>query len=183
MTAEERNQIEQALTAYCRGVDRFDRVVALSAFAPAAALNYGGIYVGDAPGFMDWVWPFHEKLELNVHRVANVFIDRNPSGDLISESYVTSLLRRRDGGSYVDRVGYGRYIDRWVSIDNRLAIAEREYVNDLVTEMKTPADAARAVAPASEVLSLEAGRDQNDASYRLLWGTTRPELAAQEAPA
>lgn len=182
VTAEERSQIEQALTAYCRGLDRFDREIALSAFSPEAVLNYSGIYVGDAPGFLDWVWPFHEKLELNVHRVANVFIDRNPSGDLVSESYVTSLLRRRDGGVYVDRVGYGRYIDRWVATDgHRLTIVEREYINDLVTELKNPAVTARVVAPVDEVPVLQPSRDREDASYRLFVGADMPRPAASRA--
>lgn len=181
VTAEERNRIEQALTAYCRGLDRFDREIALSAFAPGALLNYSGIFVGDAPGFMDWVWPFHEKLEVNVHRVANVFIDRNPSGDLVSESYVTSLLRRRDGEVFIDRVGYGRYLDRWTATDDGLAIAEREYVNDVVTELRNPSVAKRAVAPADGVPTLEPRRDHDDASYRLFTGATLPHPATQGA--
>jgi hypothetical protein len=168
VSAEERNQIEQAVAAYCRGLDRFDREVALSAFAPGAVLNYSGIYVGDAPGFMDWVWPFHEKLELNIHRVANVFIERNPSGHLVSESYVTSLLRRRDEEGFVDRVGYGRYIDRWGETDHGLAIAERDYVNDLVTELKNPATTGKVTGPAEGVPAFEARRGHDDPSYRLL---------------
>jgi hypothetical protein len=168
VTAEERNEIEQAVAAYCRGLDRFDREIALSAFAPEAVLRYSGIYVGDAPGFMDWVWPFHERFELNVHRVANVFIDRNPSGDLVSESYVTSMLRRRDGEGYVDRVGYGRYVDRWARTGQRLAIVERDFLNDLITELKNPAVTAPAVDWADEVPALAARRDAKDASYRLL---------------
>ncbi len=171
VSAEERNRIEQAHAAYCRGLDRFDREVALSAFTADAVLNYSGIYVGDAPGFMDWVWPFHEQLELNVHRVANVFIHRNPSGELVSEAYVTSLLRRREGDVFIDRVGYGRYIDRWAETgDGRLAIIEREYVNDLVAEMRNPAHASRAVAPVDGVPAFEAARSRDDASYRLFTG-------------
>lgn len=173
-TAEERNQIERGLDAYCRGLDRFDRDLALSAFAPDAQLNYGGIYVGDAPGFMDWVWPFHEQLELNIHRMANVFIQRNPSGELVSESYVTSILRRRDSADFIDRSGFGRYIDRWAETEQgHLAIVEREYVNDLVTELRTPAEGRRAVAPVETIPFLPAARDHSDGSYRL--------LAAQEA--
>ncbi|WP_166875274.1 nuclear transport factor 2 family protein [Salinibacterium sp. ZJ450] len=180
VTAEERNQISQGLYAYCRGLDRFDRELALSPFTADAALDYSGIYVGDAPGFMDWVWPFHEKLELNVHRVANVYIERNPSGDLVSESYVISLLRRRDGEVFIDRAGYGRYIDRWTATDDgRLAIIERDYVNDLVTESKNPRDGARAVAPVDGVPPLEARRDQNDASYRLFTAAPLPQPAAR----
>jgi SnoaL-like domain len=171
VSAEERSQVEQALYAYCRGLDRFDREIALSAFSPEAVLNYSGIYVGDAPGFMDWVWPFHKKLELNIHRVANVFIDRNPSGQLVSETYVTSTLRRRDGAVYIDRVGYGRYIDRWARRDrDRLAIVERDFINDCLTELRNPAVAAPAVELVDEVSVLEARRDHEDASYRLFMG-------------
>jgi hypothetical protein len=167
VTAEERNQIEQAVSAYCRGLDRFDREIALSPFTADAVLNYSGIYVGDAPGFMDWVWPFHEKLELNIHRVANVFIERNPSGDLVSETYVTSMLRRRDGDEFVDRIGYGRYIDRWAETARGLAIAERDCVNDLISELRTPAGRASAVAPVAGVPALDARRGHDDPSYRL----------------
>jgi hypothetical protein len=181
VTAEERNRIEQAVAAYCRGLDRFDRAIALSPFAPDARLNYSGIYVGDAPGFMDWVWPFHEKLVLNIHRVANVYIERNPSGDLVSETYVTSQLRRRDGHEYVDRIGYGRYIDRWAETANGLAIAEREYVNDLVTELRNPAAKAGVVAPAPGVPALQAQRDHDDPSYRLFNGAALPQSTSAGA--
>jgi hypothetical protein len=167
VSAEERNQIEQAVAAYCRGLDRFDRDIALSPFTPDAVLNYSGVYVGDAPGFMDWVWPFHERLELNIHRVANVFIDRNPSGDLVSESYVTSMLRRRQDDGFVDRVGYGRYVDRWAQADHGLAIAERDYVNDLITELRCPATEGSVAARAEGVSALIARRGQDDPSYRL----------------
>ena len=183
VTVEERNQVEQALAAYCRGLDRFDREIALSAFSPNAALNYSGIYVWDAPGFMVWVWPFHEKLELNVHRIANVFIDRNRSGDLVSECYVTSTLRRREGEEYVDRVGYSRYVDRWEATDgHRLTIVERDCLNDLISELRTPAVAAPPVALVDEVLALQARRDRDDASYRLFLGLDSPEPAASAVP-
>lgn len=168
VTAAERAAIEQAQAAYCRGLDRFDRANALSAFAPDAVLNYGGIYVGDAPGFMDWVWPFHTGLVLNMHRVANIFIVRNAAGELVSETYVASTLRRREGDDFIDRVGYGRYVDRWTQTATGLAIIEREYLNDAVTEMRSPGGAARAVPPADGVEDFPARRDHGDRSYRLL---------------
>ncbi len=191
VTAEERGQVEQALAAYCRGLDRFDREVALSAFGPEAILNYSGVFTGDAPGFMDWVWPFHEKLEFNIHRVANVFIDRNPSGHLVSETYVTSHLRRREGEVFVDRVGYGRYIDRWAEDHGgRLRIVERNYINDCLTELRTPAASLNTSSMSASVMAIivgrpaaglvegvpviEARRDREDASYRLFAGVDMP---------
>src|SRR4051812_44573022 len=114
VTADERNQISQGIYAYCRGLDRFDRGVALSPFADEARLVYSGLFEGTATEFMDWIWPIHARMVLHVHRVANVFIKGNANGDLVSESYVQVLLRTADSvdGSLTDTIGNGRYIDR-----------------------------------------------------------------------
>lgn len=168
VTAEERNQICQGHYAYCRGLDRFDRELALSPFAPDAVLRYSDVYVGDAPGFMDWVWPVHEALQLHVHRVANVFIVRNPSGSLVSEAYVQVLLRKEADGEVLDTFGYGRYIDRWEERGGRLVILERDYVRDAVRTTTAPRHDMSSVRPTTEGVELTWARDASDASYRLM---------------
>jgi hypothetical protein len=166
VSAEDRNQISQALYAYCRGLDRFDRDLALSPFAADARLLYSGLFDGTASQFMDWIWPIHARMALHVHRVANIFISRESSGDLVSEAYVTTLLRREDGAEYVDRVGYGRYIDRWSATDgHRMTIVRRDYVNDVVSELRNSAVTAQAVPPVDDVPRLRSSRDREDSSY------------------
>jgi hypothetical protein len=171
VTAAERNLIEQGVLAYCRGLDRFDRGLALSPFAPDAVLAYSEIYAGDAPGFMDWAWSLHATLVGHVHRVANVFIERNPSGDLVSESYVATTLRRLDGDEHLDRVAYGRYIDRWVRRGGRLVIAERDYVTDVVRETRNALEVPLAVTTEPGIDARLSTRDTADASHRLLSGS------------
>ena len=84
---------------------------------------------------------------------------------------MVSTLRRREDGEFIDRSGYGRYIDRWTKTPNGAAIIEREYINDLVTEQRNPATPTRTVAPVDGVISLEARRDAGDGSYRLFTTT------------
>jgi hypothetical protein len=169
VTAEERSQISQGLYAYCRGIDRFDRELALSPFATDAHLVYSGIFEGTASEFMDWIWPIHARMLVHVHRVVNVFIERNAAGDLVSESYVQVLLRTvADDGSVTDNIGNGRYVDRWVEQDGRLVIVERDYVRDATRAYPHEQKDMSAVRPDSNGSALSWARDESDASYRLL---------------
>lgn len=168
VTAEDRNQISQGLYAYCRGLDRFDLELALSPFAPGAKLDYSGIYQGSAQGFMDWIWPIHARMHLHVHRVGNIFIDRNSDGELVSEAYVQVLLRVQSGDEIVDSTGNGRYIDRWVNDDGQLRIIERDYIRDATrSQVHVPQDMS-SVRPEGAGVELTWARDLSDGSYRLL---------------
>jgi SnoaL-like domain len=169
VTAEERNQVSQGLYAYCRGLDRFDRALALSPFAADAHLVYSGLFDGTASGFMDWIWPIHARMLVHVHRVANIFIERNPSGELVSESYVQVLLRTAaDDGAITDTIGNGRYVDRWAEQDGRLVIVERNYVLDAIRAYPHEQDDVSPVQPDSSTAALTWARDESDGSYRLL---------------
>lgn len=169
VTAEERNQVSQGLYAYCRGLDRFDRELALSPFAADSRLLYSGIFDGTATEFMDWIWPIHARMLVHVHRVANIFIERNPDGDLVSESYVQVILRTAaDDGSMTDTIGNGRYIDRWTEQGERPVIVERGYVRDSTRTYPHEQKDMSAVRPESDGATLIWARDESDASYRML---------------
>jgi hypothetical protein len=169
VTAEQRNQVSQGLYAYCRGLDRFDRELALSPFADHAHLVYSGIFEGTASEFMDWIWPIHGRMRVHVHRVANVFIERNPDGDLVSESYVQVLLRTvADDGSITDNIGNGRYVDRWADRNGGLVIVERDFIRDVTRSYPHEQQDTSVMRPESNEAPLTWARDESDASYRLL---------------
>ena len=172
VTAEERCHISQGLYAYCRGLDRFDRDLALSPFAADAHLVYSGLFEGTAVEFVDWIWPIHARMVVHVHRVANIFVDRDSQGRLVSESYIQVLLRSRGpaDGSMTDNVGDGRYVDRWVDDNGTLTICERDYIRDAVRTYAHVPNDAPAVRAASDAAALASARDGSDASYRLLRG-------------
>lgn len=102
-------EIRECLTRFSRGMDRFDRVLYLSAFH-ADAVIAAGPYVGDVAGCYDWARPMHETGQiLTHHALLNSTIEIAGDG-AHSETYYLFVGRNRDetvwlaGGRYIDRV-------------------------------------------------------------------------------
>jgi hypothetical protein len=107
--------IRDALRAFSRGMDRFDRELYLSAFWEDAEMA-AGPYVGSVQGCWDWAMPMHRDWQvLTHHALMNSTIDID--GDTAhSETYYIFVARNRPmpnsdaetlwqaGGRYVDRV-------------------------------------------------------------------------------
>ena len=64
--AADRIEIQDCLTRFSRGMDRFDRDCYLSAFWPDAEMA-AGPYVGDVPGCWDWAVPMHAAAQVLTH--------------------------------------------------------------------------------------------------------------------
>ena len=54
------------LVRYCRGVDRLDRELVLSAYHPDAIDDHGA-FVGTREEFVDWAFALHEKGQISTH--------------------------------------------------------------------------------------------------------------------
>lgn len=104
----DRQDILDCLTRFCRGMDRFDRELYLSAFHPDAVMA-AGPYVGDVPGCYDWAMPMHEAGQIATHHnMLNHTVEID--GDTAhSETYYLFVARNRDDSNWV---AGGRYIDR-----------------------------------------------------------------------
>ena len=120
--------ITEALHRYCHALDRFDRAAADSVFHPDATADYGEeIFRGTGHGFLDWVWPVHEGMQVHSHQVTNILIEVD--GDsATSETYVTVCLRVDDDTDIVDR---GRYSDAWERRRGVWAITHRKFTDDI----------------------------------------------------
>ena len=106
--------ITECLTRFCRGMDRFDRALYLSAFWDDAEMA-AGPYVGDVPGCWDWAKPMHEAGQVLTHHVLlNNTTDID--GDTAhSETYYQFVARNHpwdEGGGETVMLAGGRYIDR-----------------------------------------------------------------------
>lgn len=107
--AADRIEIQDCLTRFSRGMDRFDRETYLSAFWPDAEMA-AGPYVGSVEGCWDWAVPMHEAGQiLTHHALLNNTVDIQ--GDTAhSECYYIFVARNRDesvwmaGGRYIDRL-------------------------------------------------------------------------------
>jgi hypothetical protein len=106
--AADRQEILDCLTRFCRGMDRFDRDLYLSAFHADAQMA-AGPYVGDVPGCWAWAQPMHEAGQITTHHsLLNNTVDI--SGDTAhSETYYLFVARNRDDSNWM---AGGRYIDR-----------------------------------------------------------------------
>lgn len=132
---EDRRQILDCITRYCRGLDRHDRELLESAFHPDAIDNHGD-RVDRRPDFFRLRTGGHSENSLShLHSITNHTCEI--SGHVAhTESYVLFISRHKDGKTIW--FGGGRYIDRLEKRDGEWKIAVRR----LVIEFRFPADGA-----------------------------------------
>lgn len=153
----EKSAIRDALSRYCRSLDRMDKAMAYEVFATDSSAHYYDIYQGTGHGFIDWVWEAHSAMESHSHQITNVLIELD-GAQAVSEAYVTVVLQQQRPSGGAEIQCRGRYLDRWAKQDGRWRIVEREHVIDTQSEIPLPAPQK----------SAESRRDQMDASFRFL---------------
>jgi hypothetical protein len=117
----DRQSIHDCLTRYCRGVDRFDRELVLSAYHPDAIDDHG-VFVGMRDEFVDWVFALHGKGQISTqHHLTNHTCEID--GDVAhAETYYLFTARNVDETLWV---AGGRYLDRLERRENQWRIATR----------------------------------------------------------
>jgi hypothetical protein len=104
----DRQDIEDCLTRFSRGMDRFDRELFLSAFHPDATVA-AGPFVGPPDKLYDWARDLHEQSQsATMHNLMNLTLDVD--GEVAhAETYYLFVGRNRDETNWI---AGGRYIDR-----------------------------------------------------------------------
>lgn len=104
----DKQEIHERLTAFSRGMDRFDHASYSSAFWPDAVMA-AGPFVGTPQECWEWAVPMHEAGQiLTHHSLLNCTIDIQ-GDEAHTETYYIFVGRNRDeslwqaGGRYVDR--------------------------------------------------------------------------------
>ena len=156
----DRQQITEALSTYCRAVDRVDRELGYSIWNEGATVDYGeAIFIGTARGVIDHICNSHLQGLSHSHQLGNVIIRLD--GDLaFSEAYVNSAMRMEHNGELLQVNTRGRYLDNWSRNGVGWGIDRRVFVCDL-SEMR-PVNPG----PVPPRLTL----DRNDLSYALFKG-------------
>jgi hypothetical protein len=151
--------IRDALSRYCRGLDRMDAEMARAVWHEGGTAHYFGFFEGTGDEFVEWVWKSHERMQRHSHQITNVLIELD--GDTAtSEAYViVALWTLPDAeGNQVEIVARGRYLDRWSRRDGRWAIDHRFHVVDMQN-----------VAPlVGGQVSAEYRRDEQDPSFEFI---------------
>ena len=130
----DREAIRDCLYRYCRGIDRLDVDLILSAYWPDAADEHGNFLANSAREFVDHAVPIIESMDLTTHFLGNVLIDVR-GDEAFVESYVQAFHRmRRDDGSRYDHISTSRFIDRMERRDDQWRIKRRVVVRDWFRE-------------------------------------------------
>jgi hypothetical protein len=153
---KDRQDIYDCIMRYCRGIDRLDRAMLLSAYHPDA-LDDHGPYCGPVEGFADYVLNLHFKAQhFTQHHITNHRCELD--GDVAhTESYYLFRCLNRKAPFY--NSASGRYIDRFERRGGIWAIATRICLVEVSDERWGPNGIA------SNIGYVEALRDENDPSY------------------
>jgi len=139
-------QIRQAALRYCRGVDRLDAAMMLSAYHDDATDDHG-VFVGPAGQLCERVVRSHRRYAATMHCVLNHAIDVLDATHASGETYNISYLRTvTTDGEHLD-TWWGRYLDTYECRDGRWAITHRTCVHEW-TESR----------PLGTAMPIEAGR-------------------------
>lgn len=123
----DRNAIQDCVHRYCRGADRLDREMMLSAYHPDG-IDEHGKFVGNAADFVDWALQAHTDSHLSTqHYVSNHRCDI--AGDIAhAETYFMFVAMNQRGK--VLQMNGGRYVDRFERRDATWRIAYRICLRD-----------------------------------------------------
>jgi hypothetical protein len=125
---QDRQEIQDCLVRYCRGIDRGDVDYALTAYHPDA-LDDHGVLCGLASELVGWAIKSHNEGQLRTqHLISNISMDIQ--GDLAHcETYWHYCGFNKPPLAPVSLIG-GRYLDRFERRAGHWAIAERICVID-----------------------------------------------------
>ena len=170
----DRQDIYDALVRYCRGIDRCDVELVLSAFHDDALDNHVGVDQSVAERVPRVIEKAKTDVEWTSHNLCNVLIELD--GDIAtSESYLVAYHRiARNGGlsrdahqaGEVDWILGARYVDRFERRSGVWRIAHRTVIYDwdrFDDVPERPRDLAEATFAAN---ALHACRSPDDYSYR-----------------
>lgn len=151
----DRHEIYDCIMRYCRGIDRFDREVLLSAYH-SDAIDDHGTYCGSVEGFADYAFALHATQHRTQHHITNHRCEID--GDIAhAESYYIFWSLNKEEPLYTTSTG--RYIDRFERRDGRWAIAERVCLVEIRNEHWAPSGFE------GDTDYVPAVRDRSDPSY------------------
>jgi len=162
----DKQEIEDTVLRYCRGIDRRDFDLVRSCYHPDA-MDHHGSFEGTIDEYIAWVDKLTARYRFTMHLVGNVLIEVD--GDrAVSETYGVSLHRSDDARPFMNLATGFRYLDRFERRDAHdgtgrpWRIAERTAIGEW--SIPIPSDAWWDI-PEDHLASQH---DRSDVLYRLL---------------
>jgi hypothetical protein len=162
----DRQEIQDVLYRYCRGIDRHDEALLRSVYH-ADAIDDHGFFSGTRDAYIDWVLGVsRDRVRASTHAITNCLIELH--GDAADvESQVHSYIVRPGDGDLVLEYLCGRFVDRFERRDGgSWKIAHRVLVRDW--DHQTPLREAYAdPGQFPGGLPVQGLRTRDDVSYRV----------------
>ncbi len=153
---KDRHEIYDCLMRYCRGIDRLDRDMLLSAYHPDAVDDHGS-FVGPVDKFADYAFNLHIT---NQHRTQHHITNHRCEieGDVAhSESYFIFRSLNKQPPLYTNCSG--RYLDRMVKRGGKWGIVDRICLVDIRNDAWAPNGTE------GDADYMPTQRDRGDSSY------------------
>ena len=154
---KDRQEIYDCLTRYCRGIDRLDREMLLSAYHPDAVDDHGA-FVGPVGAWADFVLDLHSTHQ---HRTQHLLANHRCTidGD-VAEAETYYVFRSLNKTAPLHTSASGRYVDRLEKRDGDWRIALRVCLVDIRNDHWAPTGFE------GDELYQPSRRDDADYSYR-----------------
>lgn len=124
-----RYHIDDLLSRYVQAIDRCDAEKLKPLFWPDAVIDLG-VFAGKAPDFVQFAMSMLKSLNSTMHFIAKGVVEFDDDDNARGETYLIAFHEVPEETGIVDRVGAGRYIDRFQRRNGEWRIAERVYVAD-----------------------------------------------------
>lgn len=156
-----RSEIADVLAIHSRGVDRGDANLLAAAYHADASVDYG-FFSGPASELVQMLASAQKTAPPTHHRTSVGWV-RCRNGTAVAESYVVAYVEEPG----IQRLVFGRYLDRFVRKDGAWRIAHRQYVLD--ANINRRGDAIRADPPVQSAHFVPSGaKGASDAGRALL---------------
>ncbi|MBW8784115.1 MAG: nuclear transport factor 2 family protein [Novosphingobium sp.] len=153
----DRREIYDCLMRYCRGIDRLDRAVLLSAYHPDAVDDHG-TFVGPVEKFADYVLDLHRTHQHRTqHHITNHRCDIEGAVAHCESYYIFRSLNKAPP---LYTTASGRYLDRLEKRDGRWGIVDRVCLVDIRNDAWAPTGTE------GDAAYMPIRRDREDTSYR-----------------
>jgi hypothetical protein len=170
----DRQEIADAIHRYCRGLDRADRALAISAYHEDAIDDHG-VVVLKAADFVDWALAMHAEQHIShTHIIGNITIEIDGDTAHVESYYITFCENKVKPNMLTS----GRYVDRFERRNGKWAVAARVCISESlykVADFDFPPgfiDVVRSNGPAE--------RSRKDVSYERPLKVKRPLRTQQE---
>lgn len=157
----DKQEIEEVVLRYCRGIDRRDFDLVRSCYHPDARDRHGS-FDGTVDEYVAWVDRLTARYRWSMHLVGNVFVELGENGVAACETYGVSLHRSDDPRPFMNLATGFRYVDRFERRAGAWKIAERNAVGEW--SLPIPAGSWWEIPDAH----LNGRRDRSDVIYEVL---------------